>query len=147
MMKVLSKNNQTVFKGEVIHGRQIGRKIGFPTANLHVSYEEEAYLPKGVYGVKVHHDGVLYNGVMNIGMRPTFKGEEPTLSFEVHILHFNQDIYGEQLTIDILFFIRGEQAFDSIEQLVKQLKNDIEKANKQFLLAGKVNKQFLLANC
>ena len=69
---------------------------------------------------------------MNIGMRPTFKGEERTLSFEVHILHFNQNIYGQQLMIDILFFIRDELAFDSIEQLVQQLKNDVEKANKQF---------------
>ena len=107
---------------------------------------EEAYLPKGVYGVKVHFDGVLYYGVMNIGMRPTFKGEESILSFEVHILHFNQDIYDEVLTIDILFFIRDEQAFDSIEQLIKQMKSDIEKAKKQFLLAEEVQKQLLLAN-
>lgn len=135
-MKVLDNYKQTVFKGEVIHGRKIGRAIGFPTANLRVSSEEEPYLPKGVYGVKVHHEDISYNGVMNVGMRPTFKGEEPTLSFEVHILHFNQDIYGEQLMIDILFFIRDEQAFDSIKQLVQQLKNDIEKANKQFLLAN-----------
>jgi riboflavin kinase/FMN adenylyltransferase len=146
MMKVLNKNNQTVIKGEVIHGRKIGRKIGYPTANLQVNDVEEAYLPKGVYGVKVHFDGVLYYGVMNIGMRPTFKGEESILSFEVHILHFNQDIYGEVLTIDILFFIRDEQAFDSIEQLIKQMKSDIEKAKKQFLLAEEVQKQLLLAN-
>ena len=78
--------------------------------------------------------------------RPTFKGEESILSFEVHILHFNQDIYGEVLTIDILFFIRDEQAFDSIEQLIKQMKSDIEKAKKQFLLAEEVQKQLLLAN-
>ena len=69
---------------------------------------------------------------MNIGMRPTFKGEEQSLSFEVHILHFNQNIYGQQLMIDILFFIREEQAFNSVEQLVQQLENDVEKANKQF---------------
>ena len=69
MMKVLNKNNQTVIKGEVIHGRKIGRKIGYPTANLQVNDVEEAYLPKGVYGVKVHFDGVLYYGVMNIGMQ------------------------------------------------------------------------------
>ena len=53
-MKVLNKNNQTVIKGEVIHGRKIGRKIGYPTANLQVNDVEEAYLPKGVYGVKVY---------------------------------------------------------------------------------------------
>src|SRR5213075_450356 len=115
MMKVLDKNKQTVFKGEVIQGRQIGRTIGFPTANLRVSAEEEPILPKGVYGVKVYHKGVPYNGVMNIGIRPTFKGEEPDLSLEVYILDFNRNIYGEHLIIDILFFIRDEQAFDSIE--------------------------------
>jgi riboflavin kinase len=145
-MKVINKYNQTVFKGEVIHGRQIGRKIGYPTANLYVNEVKEANPPKGVYGVNVHFNGGLYHGVMNIGMRPTFKGEELTLSFEVHILHFNQDIYGEVLTIEILFFIRDEQAFDSIEQLIKQMKSDIEKAKKQFFLAEEVQKQLLLAN-
>lgn len=132
MMEVLGNYQQTVFKGEVICGRQVGRTIGFPTANLRVNSEEEAYLPKGVYGVKVHQGDASYNGVMNIGRRPTFKGEEQTLSYEVHILDFNQNIYGQQLMIDILFFIRDEQAFDSIEQLIQQLKNDVVKAKQQF---------------
>jgi len=132
-MKVLDNYTQTTLKGEVIHGRQIGRTIGFPTANLQVSLENEPYLPKGVYGVKVYHGEAYYNGVMNIGWRPTFKGEEKAISLEVHILHFNQDIYGEQLRVDILFFIREEQAFNSIDQLVQQLNHDIEQANEQFL--------------
>ena len=132
-MQVLDNYTQTILKGEVIHGRQIGRTIGFPTANLQVSQENEPYLPKGVYGVKVHHGDTYYNGVMNIGRSPTFKGEEKAISFEVHILHFNQDIYGEQLSVDILFFIREEQAFNSIDQLVQQLNRDIEQANEQFL--------------
>ncbi|WP_081395777.1 riboflavin kinase [Peribacillus simplex] len=133
MMQVLDSYTQTILKGEVIRGRQIGRTIGFPTANLHVQSEVESYLPKGVYGVKVHHENTNYNGVMNIGMRPTFKDEKEVLSFEVHILHFNQEIYGEQLKLDILFFIREEQAFNSIDQLVQQLHLDIEQANKRFL--------------
>lgn len=132
VIEVLGNDQQTVFKGEVICGRQVGRTIGFPTANLHVNSEEEPYLPKGVYGVKVHQGDVSYNGVMNIGRRPTFKGEEQTLSFEVHILNFNQNIYGQQLRIEILFFIRDEQAFDSIEQLILQLKNDVVIAKKRF---------------
>ncbi|MFD4932492.1 riboflavin kinase [Peribacillus butanolivorans] len=132
MMQVLDNYTQTILKGEVIHGRQIGRTIGFPTANLHVKSEDESSLLKGVYGVKVHHENTYYNGVMNIGMRPTFKDEKEALSFEVHILHFNQDIYGEQLKVDILFFIREEQAFNSIDQLVQQLNLDIEQANKRF---------------
>lgn len=132
MIKVVDSYKQTVFTGEVVQGRQVGRTIGFPTANLRVRSEEEPYLPRGVYGVKVYHENATYYGVMNIGMRPTFKGERESLSFEVHILHFNQNIYGQQLKIDILFFIRNEQAFDSIEQLIQQLKGDVEFANKQF---------------
>ena len=99
-----------------------------------VDCEDEPYLPKGVYGVKVHQGDASYNGVMNIGTRPTFKGEKQTLSFEVHILNFNQNIYGQQLEIEILFFIRNEKAFDSIEQLIQQLNNDVVRANKLFPL-------------
>ncbi len=69
---------------------------------------------------------------MNIGMRPTFKDEKGALSCEVHILDFNQDIYGKRLMVDILFFIREEQAFNSVDQLVQQLHLDIEYANKRF---------------
>jgi riboflavin kinase/FMN adenylyltransferase len=133
-MKILDDTRQTAFSGEVIPGRQIGRTLGFPTANLRVSNKEEWKLPLGVYGVKVHYKGVLYNGVMNIGRRPTFKGEEPKLSIEVYILQFNEDIYGEQLWIKVLFFLRHELAFNSIEQLRQQIKEDINTANRQFLL-------------
>ena len=74
-MQVLDNYTQTSLKGEVTHGRQIGRTIGFPTANLHVHSEYEFYLPRGMYGVKVHHENMYYNGVMNIGMRPTFRSK------------------------------------------------------------------------
>lgn len=136
-MNTLEKRTQTVVEGEVVHGRQIGRTIGFPTANLLVSLENELHLPKGVYGVRVHHEDTYYHGVMNIGMRPTFKDEKGALSCEVHILHFNQDIYGKRLMVDILFFIREEQAFNSVDQLVQQLHLDIEYANKRFRFFNK----------
>ena len=137
MMKLLENDKKTIFSGEVVHGRKIGRTIGFPTANLHVGSLLEAFCHlKGVYGVRVHHGAMKYNGVMNIGRRPTFKGEEPKLSIEVHILHFDQDIYGEQLEIDVLFFIRDERAFDTIDHLVEQVRNDIKVANVKFLLTN-----------
>jgi riboflavin kinase/FMN adenylyltransferase len=133
MMQVIDNFTQTILNGEVIHGRKIGRTIGFPTANLNVHLENEFYLPKGVYAVKVHHENACYNGVMNIGMRPTFKDEKEALSIEVHILHFNQNIYGEHLKVDILYFIREEQAFNSIEHLIQQLNHDIEQVNTRVL--------------
>ncbi len=132
-MNALKNRTQTIVEGEVVHGRQIGRTIGFPTANLLVSLENEIYYPKGVYGVRVYHENTYYHGVMNIGMRPTFKDEKGALSCEVHIFNFNQDIYGKRLMVDILFFIREEQAFNSVDQLVQQLHLDIEYANKWFL--------------
>lgn len=129
---MMANTTQTMLKGEVIHGRQIGRTIGFPTANLYFSPNDEPYLPKGVYGVKVQHQNAYYNGVMNVGKRPTFKEDDQSISCEVHILDFNQDIYGEHLSIDVLFFIREEQAFHSIDQLVQQLHRDIEQTNRFF---------------
>lgn len=138
MMRVLENSKKIVFKGEVIHGRQIGRTIGFPTANLRVDSENESSLQKGVYGVKILYKGASYRGVGNIGFRPTFKEEEkPTLSFEVYIFDFNQVIYGEQLIVEILFLIRHEHAFESVDQLIAQLEQDIEKANRQFLLVNR----------
>ena len=129
---MIANHTQTMVKGEVIHGRQIGRTIGFPTANLYFSPNDEPYLPKGVYAVKVQHQNANYNGVMNVGKRPTFKEDDQSVSCEVHILDFNQDIYGEVLSIDVQYFIREEQAFQSVDQLIQQLHRDIEQANRFF---------------
>ena len=129
---MIANYTQTSIKGEVIHGREIGRTIGFPTANLYFSPKDEPDLPRGVYGVKVHHNNACYNGVMNIGMRPTFKENVKAISCEVHILDFNQDLYGEILSVDILYFIREEQAFQSIDQLMQQVNLDIEQTNRFF---------------
>lgn len=72
----------------------------------------------------------MYYGVMNIGIRPTFKEVVPSVSYEVHILDFNQEIYGDSLSIKVIFFIRDEIAFKSKYQLIQQLNNDVEKVVK-----------------
>ncbi len=108
--------------GKVVQGKQLGRTIGFPTANIQV---EEAYklIPQnGVYAVRVQVDGAWYPAMMNIGMRPTFNGQ--TLTIEAHLLDFNQDIYEKQVTVAFIERLRDEMRFDGPENLKKQLEND-----------------------
>ena len=100
----------------------MGGKIGFPTANIKV---EETYklIPKtGVYVVKSYLKGADVYGMMNIGYRPTIDGNHQTI--EVHFFDFNEDLYNQNLTIEILFFLRDEEKFSSIEKLISQLKED-----------------------
>lgn len=116
--------------GTVINGKQLGGKIGFPTANINV---EEPYklIPKtGVYVVRSFIQGVFVNGMMNIGYRPTVDGKHQTI--EVHFFDFNQDLYHQKLTVELLYFLREEQKFDSVEDLIVQLKKDKE-SSLQFL--------------
>ncbi len=106
----------------VIHGDERGRTIGFPTANLQPEHPDKAIPKKGIYAVKIRVDDVWYNGMMNIGVRPTFDGQ--TKSLEVNIFDFEKMIYGK--TVQIRFFdrIRDEQKFDGTEALKNQLKKD-----------------------
>lgn len=106
----------------VIKGEQLGRKLGFPTANM--KYPEHIVkIPYGVYKVNV----LGYNAVMNWGIKPTFQKEE---TLEVHIPNFNEDLYGKTLEINILSKIRNEQKFDDIASLTKQIEKDIEECLK-----------------
>ena len=110
--------------GCVVKGNQIGRSIGFPTANLYV--DKEKLPPKcGVYAVWVEVCGCVYPGMMNIGSRPTVGGDKVT--FEVNIIGYEGDIYGEFVCISFVAFIRDEIKFESIELLRKQLEKDKEK--------------------
>ena len=110
--------------GCVVKGNQIGRSIGFPTANLYV--DKEKLPPKcGVYAVWVEVCGCVYPGMMNIGSRPTVGGDKVT--FEVNIIGYEGDIYGEFVCISFAAFIRDEIKFESIELLKKQLEKDKEK--------------------
>jgi len=111
--------------GKVIEGAKRGHLLGFPTANLEIS-KELTPLP-GVYAVEVLWNGQSFKGVANVGWNPTFQTEgEGKISSEVYIFDFNQDIYGEEIQIDFVRRIRDEVRFDSIAQLIAQIRKDIE---------------------
>ncbi|MDB9842446.1 bifunctional riboflavin kinase/FAD synthetase [Polaribacter sp.] len=115
-----------MLNGLVVNGKQLGGKIGYPTANIDV---QEAYklIPKtGVYVVQSTIENKTIFGMMNIGSRPTVDGNHQTI--EVHFFDFNQDLYGKHLTISLLYFLRDEHKFDAISSLVFQLKKDEETA-------------------
>ena len=113
------------FEGKVIDGFRVGRKIGFPTANLLPLDTDKLIPPFGVYAVRVVHNGTFYKGMMNIGTRPTLNNSYHT-SLEVNILNFNQDIYNQIIKVEFLTKIRDEHKFNSLEELVEQLKKDRE---------------------
>lgn len=110
------------FSGKVVKGKQLGRTIGFPTANIEIA-EDYKLIPKnGVYIVQSHYKDKIVFGMMNIGTRPTVEGKNQTI--EVHFLNFNETIYNENLTITILDRIRDEIKFPSLEALKLQLISD-----------------------
>ncbi|MCB9071136.1 MAG: bifunctional riboflavin kinase/FAD synthetase [Prevotellaceae bacterium] len=110
-----------VMQGVVVSGNQIGRQIGFPTANLQLDVSK--LIPKGgVYAVDVLFDNQVFKGMLNIGTRPTLSGAKQTI--EVHIIDFDQDIYGETLILKFCKRLRDERKFDSINQLKAQLEHD-----------------------
>jgi riboflavin kinase/FMN adenylyltransferase len=112
----------------VIRGRQAGRQIGFPTANLFLP-EGKILPPVGVYLGAVHFGNTLYRAMINIGYNPTFELQNG-LHLEVHILDFDQDIYGQQVKVYFAKFLRKERQFPGVEALKEQLELDREKAGR-----------------
>ncbi len=108
--------------GTVIHGDKLGRKIGFPTANVRVDDETKLTPANGVYACYVYLNGKKKKGMLNIGMRPTVNGNSRRI--EVHVLEHNTDFYGETLTLEIMGRIRDEKKFDGVEQLKMRLEID-----------------------
>ena len=108
--------------GKVVRGDRLGRTIGFPTANIEVNSPFKLIPSHGSYAVRVAHEGTHYEGMLNIGVRPTVSGERQTI--EVHIFDFDQDIYGESLTVSFVKLIRKETKFENLEALKMQLLND-----------------------
>lgn len=114
--------------GQVVKGDQRGRLLGFPTANLRCPQDKA--LPKnGVYQAVVHWQREALRAVVNVGVRPTFTTEALAPVIEVHILNFESDIYDEFLTVHFLGRIRDEKKFSSVDELKKQISEDIKKAN------------------
>jgi len=112
--------------GEVVKGKNLGEKIGFPTANLQIK-ETYKLLPKtGSYIVKSIIENNTVYGMMNIGFRPTISGKNQTI--EVHFFNFDKDLYGKEIQIDVLSFLRDEKKFESIEDLKNQLIKDKQKS-------------------
>lgn len=113
--------------GKVVRGEQIGRKIGYPTANLQVSNPNKLIPLQGIYAVKVAYQSGFYHGMLYIGTRPTIAGaNEQTI--EVNIFDFNQEIYGAELKLHFLAFLREDMAFGSLDALSEQMSKDKEAA-------------------
>lgn len=110
--------------GNVVEGNQIGRKIGFPTANIKIP-EPYKQVPKdGVYAVRVNLNGDSYNGMLNIGTRPTIELDIRAKNMEVHIFDFDKKIYNQTITISFAKRIRDEKKFPGLNELTEQLKKD-----------------------
>ncbi|WP_083676170.1 bifunctional riboflavin kinase/FAD synthetase [Paenibacillus sp. FSL H8-0548] len=114
-------------KGIVVHGDKRGRTIGFPTANLQIN---DPYIaPRiGVYAITAWIGEKAYSGVLNYGLKPTFNKNDPHPIMEAHLFDFNGDIYGEQIRLQFISFIRAEIKFNSIDDLIKQIEADSERA-------------------
>ncbi|WP_375444831.1 bifunctional riboflavin kinase/FAD synthetase [uncultured Fibrella sp.] len=112
--------------GTIVKGRQLGRTIGFPTANLQVDDAIKLIPANGVYAVDVIQGGQTYGGMLNIGFRPTVAGEHQTI--ETYIFDFDRDIYGEHMTLQFRAFLRPEQKFTGLPALVEQLQKDEQTA-------------------
>lgn len=112
--------------GTVVKGRQIGRSIDFPTANIRVDDPFKLVPADGVYAVFVRRQNELLKGMLNIGMRPTIDGKERTI--EVNILDFNADLYGETLILDFVSRLRSEIKFNGLDALKAQLEKDRQAA-------------------
>lgn len=112
--------------GRVIEGDKRGKQLGFPTANIQPE-DPHKLLPRyGVYLVKVHIGKNIYYGLSNIGIKPTFGKKDP--SVEVHLFDFNENIYGDWITIEFIKFMREEKTFASIEELQLQVSKDVQEA-------------------
>ena len=110
-------------EGIVVEGNRIGRTLGIPTANIALAANDTT--PNGVYAAEVTLDGVAYPAVVNVGYKPTIDNLA-VRGAEVHIIGFEGDLYGRQLCVVLGDFLRGEQRFDSLEELQAQIRQDIE---------------------
>ena len=112
--------------GTVTRGDNLGKKIGFPTANL--SAHSEQFPPNGVYVAEARIDGELYRGVINLGIRPTVSSGKSERVLEIHLFDFNRDIYGHDIEVRFLKFLRSEKKFQDLDTLVQQIRQDVEQA-------------------
>ena len=112
--------------GTVGHGDNLGKKIGFPTANL--SAHSEQFPPNGVYLAEARIADVLYHGVVNLGFRPTVSSGESERVLEIHLLDFNREIYGDDVEVRFVQYLRPEKKFENVDALVRQIRLDVSQA-------------------
>jgi len=112
--------------GTVTRGDSLGKKIGFPTANL--SAHSEQFPPNGVYAAEAKIDNQPYSGVINLGVRPTIAAGKSERILEIHLFDFKQDIYGKDVEVRFLKFLRPEKKFENLDALVQQIRRDAEQA-------------------
>jgi riboflavin kinase/FMN adenylyltransferase len=112
--------------GTVTHGDNLGKKIGFPTANL--SAHSEQFPPNGVYLAQAWINGVLYHGVINLGYRPTVSSGKSERVLEIYLLDFDRDIYGEDVEVRFVRYLRPERKFDNMKSLAQQIELDVRQA-------------------
>ncbi|GHU68143.1 hypothetical protein FACS189447_10610 [Spirochaetia bacterium] len=120
-----------IIKGEIVHGKHLGRTVGMPTANIKAD-ASQLTIPLGVYASTITVRGKVYVGLTNIGTRPTIDNDAAVI-IETHILDFDADIYGEIVTLEARHFIRAIRKFDSLEEVKNQVQRDIVDA-RQFSL-------------
>ncbi len=118
--------------GKVVEGNKIGRSLGYPTANLEVQDRNKLVPCNGVYAVKVSVGPDEYKGMLNIGFRPTVNGDVGKRTIEVHLLDFEGDLYGREITVRFVKRIREEREFESVERLKEQLNIDFNNTQQIF---------------
>lgn len=115
-------------RGTVVQGHQMGRQLGYPTANIHINNPNKLVPAQGVYAVRIKLEGQLYPAMLNIGNNPTF--ENRAASIEAHLFDFDWDIYGQDLDVCFVMRLRDELKFDGIEALVAQMREDEKESRK-----------------
>jgi len=114
--------------GTVVRGENRGKKIGFPTANL--SAHSEQFPPNGVYFARATLNGIVHPGVVNLGYRPTVSGGKSDRVLEIYLLDFDRDIYGKDIEVRFVRYLRPEQKFENLEALARQIQLDVQQARK-----------------
>lgn len=123
--KMLGRNYS--FSGKVVKGAKRGRVLGFPTANVQLENPHKLIPKNGIYAVKAKIGNRIHNGVMSLGLRPTFNDLKEPLA-EIYIFDFDEDIYHNIVTVEIISRLRDEEKFPSVDELIKQMKLDVKTA-------------------
>jgi len=125
-MTVDNKQPLYIIKGEVVHGKALGRTVGKPTANLKAD-KDAVIPPSGVYATLGIIDGKRYKAVTNVGTRPSVDNDN-RVTIETFFLELNEDLYGREIILEFLGFIRETKKFENLEQVSAQIQKDIELA-------------------